>query len=390
MNQMNSIASASSDAIASATVDRGSLRRAARLAAATAEIKAAVPVLTYAHVSLEPGQVRIAATDLDRETVSRFDAEVSGEIAVLIQARTLSAFADGAEGPVRLEVVATSGANVIVLTDGMTTLRLRDHIPAEDYPHQVERWRAKGGDAAAFDISPAALLRLLKLTRPCISTEETRYYLNGVFLGRSPGAETLRACSTDGHKLAEIKSDVVIPPLGERGVIVPTRTVETLLSQLAKGDGNQPWRLDVRGEAFAATCGGVEIWSKLIDGRYPDIDRVIGEPSENLVAHLSLGLLRRMAGLQMAMAGQRGSKAVELDPKAGEIRFRDPEGGSVAHPLQGSAQPGMDPIGFNLGYLLEIARLAGTCTLSAKGGGDPARIVGDDPDALWIVMPMRM
>lgn len=390
MNQMTSISPDAGDVIASATVARADLRRAAKLAAASVEPRASVPVLTYAHVSLEPGRLRIAATDLDRETVTRIDAEVSGEIAVLVQAQTLAAFAAGAEGPVKIEVVAGRDARIIVLTDGVTTLRLRDHIPAEDYPHQVERWRAGGGDIAAFDISPAALLRLLKLTRPCISTEEMRYYLNGVFLGRRPGAETLRACSTDGHRLAEINSGITIPQLGERGVIVPTRTVETMLHLLGKGDGNAPWRLEFRGTAMMATCGGVEVWSKLIDGTYPDVERVIGEPSDNLVAHLSIGLLQRMANLQRAIAGRRGWHAVELDPKAGEIRFRHPEEGSVAHPLQGSAQQGQDPVGFNINYLLEIARLTGTCTLSTKGTGDPARIVGDDPDALWIVMPMRI
>lgn len=376
-------------AIATASLPLDATKKAVKWIALVVPRQATVPVLTCALVEIEDGRVRISGTDLDTHLRVAVEAETIGSTKVVIGARLLAAFVAGAEGPVRIEVYKTPGRNAVVtLTDGQTSLRINAIMSPEDFP-AVYSWNSTRERPQAVDASPSALLRLLRLASPCISTEETRYYLNGVFFQTRPEGDTLRAVSTDGHRMAVVDSDI---SGAVDGAILPREAVRILRTLLGKGDGNEPWRLVFYGRGLSVRSGLIEFDAKLIDGTFPDYSRVAVATSHAMTATLNAPLLTRFARMMgNDMAFGRSCLAV-IDFDKGEIVAKSSDNEmQIAHHLTARRQESADPrAGFNLRYLASIAKVAPTFTLSSTGHGNAARIDGEDPDAFWIVMPMRM
>src|SRR5262249_2394432 len=133
-------------------------------------------------------------------------------------------------------------------------------MPASDLPHQ-------------FALSADTLKRLIDRTRFAISTEETRYYLNGIYLHPLPDKKLLRAVATDGHRLARAETEM--PKGAERmsGIILPRKAVQEVRKLL--DDIDQPIEIAVSDSKIRLDIGGIVLTSKLIDGTFPDYERVI-------------------------------------------------------------------------------------------------------------------
>lgn len=394
MNQNSTVRPAAAAPTASAALSRKDLARAMSLLSRLIEPRTTIPVLSYARALIGDGFLRLSGTDLDMELTVELEAETSGEAAMMINARTLSAFAANAGDRPRVEVhVDPHKARTIVLTDGTLTIRLNDHIPVEDYPIITSRFDSDVAAPVTLTAAPSHWRRLLGLARPCVSAEETRYYLHGVCLRRHRGRGTLRALATNGHYAAAIES--VIDASGfdanfNNGEIVPTGAVDLFLSLLGKGEGNEPVAVAFRGGCMKTTIGDATLFTKLIDGQFPDVDRIVPTPGGGMVAHLSLSLVKRLTALAAAAAGQRAN-AVELDLNRGEAILRSPDRDcTITHPIQASAEVSPARVGFNVGYLQSLASVAPTITISDANPSEAWRVEGDDPDALWVLMPMRV
>ncbi|HBT01614.1 MAG TPA: hypothetical protein DEB47_17560 [Citreicella sp.] len=265
-------------------------------------------------------------------------------------------------------------------------------MPVEDFP---EVWPKKHISALrpAVTLTQDQTARLIRLCRHCISTEETRYYLNGIWMTTKPGAPTLRAVATNGHRMAVIDHDAEadFSASGDKGLIVPIKTIELLRLIIGKG-GNEPVQFDCGKNFLSVAVGGITIHAKTIDGTFPDYTRVIPPPSGNLVAHLSGSALQRMWHAARAM--REGSTGAELNFVEGRIGFQSPSfhEASFSMPLQARRAEGctIDALGFNLGYLRDQGAITPTFTISTASADSPATIHSDDPDALWILMPMRL
>ncbi|WP_052265138.1 DNA polymerase III subunit beta [Ruegeria sp. ANG-R] len=366
---------------AHALIAASDLKSAMKKAAIVIERRNTIPVLGCVKIIAKAGSqtLTMLASDLDLYLRLKVPAEVSKDFACAVPAGALSAITDGASGPIGMSLeddILTMTADDIVTTQRLIS-------PPEDFPwrtisedHEIEK-------ADTVIASETQLHRLFHLGRHCISTEETRYYLNGAFLTRDPDSGNLRAVTTDGHRLGVV--DTEINAMGELGTIVPSKTVDLLL-HMCKPKGNEPVNIKLTEDRAAFDFGDVHLFSKCIDGNYPDYTRVI--PGYTPTSHCSLSKspVLRMMKLCGSIA-HAFRQHVKLDPNAGTISFEDINRGKVSMPLQGD---GESHIGFDLKHLAEQLKATPEIKVEFASAGDPARIKSEDPKAFWILMPVRL
>lgn len=273
----------------------------------------------------------------------------------------------------------SAAINLLCPPEDWPTVSLKDDTP--------ENW-------SPISISPGDLRKHIDLARHCISTEETRYYLNGVYLCRHPVRGTVRSVATDGHRMAVIDTMTDAPE--KLGAIVPRACLQAITT-LISPTGNEPISLALHklSPRIRLTAGPITIDCKLIDGDYPDYTRVIPKEPARTILTLSAGALRRLApyATQRSNAvtfkdGRATMKALDLGEVSTPVSMTEVDG-QAAEGAQASNGP-TGPWGFNLRYLVEQARLTPTFRAELHKSGDPARIYGEDPDAMWIIMPMRV
>jgi len=390
---------ADADLIARAIVDATDLRRATRLAREVTHRWNIMPVLQCSLLTIANGVLELRATDLDTYVAQAIEAEITGSHTVPVRTATLASFAAAASGRVTIELRRDPDGMapaILCLRDGDLVARHRCMMPASDFPEQP----VASGQSLSWDQSQGSLQRMISLTQHCISRKETRYYLNGVFLTTKPGGNTLRAVATDGHRLACVDSDVVADFTAMQaessganpGVIVPAPLMK-MLAHLVKKGGNQPLRVTVGQNLMTLTLPGLCITAKMIDGTYPDYTRVIPASDGRIDVHLNRGQIARLSRVSSGLDDPFSARAARIDPAAKTLSVVCDNGSTVAMPVQitiaDDAQP-PKPFGFALPYLRAQASATPEFTLRTRRPGDPALILGEDPEALFVLMPMRI
>jgi DNA polymerase-3 subunit beta len=370
-------------------IERGELNRALGHVTSVVERRTTIPILSNVMLKASGSSLMLKATDLEREVVEQAPAQVSQPGAVTVPAHLLHdivrKLAEGSDVEIRRE----ADKDRLTITAGHSRFALQT-LPAEDFPDLA------GGDFPyTFDIPAHDLKRLLDKTRFAISTEETRYYLNGIYLhstSDAAGKAKLRAVATDGHRLAQVELDPPKGAAGMPGVIVPRKTVHELqrLIEAATGDVT----VSVSAAKVRFDLGTVTLTSKLIDGTFPDYNRVIPQSNDKdlrIANSEFMGAVDRVS----TIASERG-RAVKLSINGSKLvlSVNNPEGGSATEEVEVDYN-GKAPleIGFNARYLLDIAgQLEGdTAHFKLADPGSPT-IVRDaaDAGALYVLMPMRV
>jgi DNA polymerase III subunit beta len=261
-------------------------------------------------------------------------------------------------------------------------------LPESDFPDL-----AAGDMTHKFVLAGADLKRLIDKTQFAISTEETRYYLNGIYLhvAGSGKSQTLRAVATDGHRLAQTDLAVPAGAAGMPGVIVPRKTV-TEVQRLIEDSGAEVG-IELSSAKIRFSIGDVVLTSKLIDGTFPDYARVIpsGNDKELVVDKKDFeAAVDRVS----TVSSERG-RAVKLSLSSGKLilSVTNPDSGSATEEIEVEYDGDPIDIGFNSRYLLDIAaQLDGeVAVLRLADPGSPTLI--EDKDAkgsLYVLMPMRV
>jgi DNA polymerase-3 subunit beta len=285
-------------------------------------------------------------------------------------------------------VLEASGERaVLAIRAGRSRFTLQT-LPESDFPDL-----AAGEMTHQFKVTAADLKRLIDKTQFAISTEETRYYLNGIYLhtAGTGNAATLRAVATDGHRLAQVELPLPGGAAGMPGVIIPRKTVgevQRLLEDMEAEIG-----IELSQGKIRFTIRDVVLTSKLIDGTFPDYGRVIplGNDKELLVDKKDFeAAVDRVS----TVSSERG-RAVKLALTSGRLvlSVTNPDSGSATEELE--VEYGADPIdiGFNSRYLLDIAaQIEGeVAVLKLADPGSPTLIQDRDiKSALYVLMPMRV
>jgi len=346
-----------------------------------------IPILSNVKLTAKDGQLRLNATDMDIDIVNATAAQVSEPGETTAPAHMLYEIVKKLPEGAEVEIDATSGDGQMVLRSGRSRFSL-SCLPAAEFPVM------SGGDLpVSFTLATAQMQDLIDKTRFAISTEETRYYLNGIYLHavNEGDAPVLRAVATDGHRLASAETDLPSGAAEMPGVIVPRKTVQELHKLIEGTDGEISVALSESKMQFSFE--GVVLTSKLIDGTFPDYERVIpqGNDKELTVGCKALG----DAVARVSAISTEKSRAVKLTMEKGSLVLSasSPDSGSATDELETDYAGERLEIGFNAAYLLEIVRQieGDTIKMSLSDAAAPTiiREVGDE-NALYVLMPMRV
>lgn len=345
-----------------------------------------IPILSNVKLDAKDGLLHLNATDMDLDIVDATSAQVAEPGITTAPAHMLYEIVrklpDGAD----VELDATSGDGQMVLRSGRSRFTL-SCLPAAEFPVM------SGGELpVSFTLAAAQLKDLIDKTRFAISTEETRYYLNGIYLhAADDGTPVLRAVATDGHRLASAETDLPDGAADMPGVIVPRKTVTELHKLIEETEGEIQVSLSDAKVQFS--FDGVVLTSKLIDGTFPDYERVIPQGNDKT---LKLGRKTFADAVDRVSAiSTEKSRAVKLTMEGGSLVLSasSPDSGSATDELETEYSGERLEIGFNAAYLLEIMRqIEGDgITLSLSDAAAPTIIREDgDESALYVLMPMRV
>ena len=333
-------------------------------------------------ISASDGAITMVATDLDIEVSEKSDASVDAPGDVTAPAHTLYDIArklpDGSEVS-----MTVNPDNRLDIDAGRSHFTL-PLLPAGDFPKMTA-----DGFTHDFVVSTADLRRLIDKTRFAISTEETRYYLNGIFMHAHDGA--LRAVATDGHRLALSEMPLPTGASGLPGIIVPRKTVAEIRRLIDGMDGDVS--LSVSDAKIRFSVGDAILTSKLIDGTFPDYERVI--PRDNTKELVIDNKIFASAVDRVATISAEKTRSVKLTLEKDNLSLvvDNPESGNAHEDLIVSYDADPLEIGFNAKYLMDVtSQIEGQdATLFLDGAASPALVRdSEDADSLYVLMPLRV
>ena len=364
------------------TIDRMSLLRPLGHVQSVVERRNTIPILANVVLRAEDGQLSMTATDMDMDIATEVGCSVATAGTTTVSAHMLYDIArklpDGAEG----EVSVADGHAMI--SAGRSNFRLPT-LPVEDFP------AINSSDMPVnFTLTAADIRDLIDATKFAISTEETRYYLNGIYLHKSESGE-LCAVATDGHRLAMTRQALPSGAAQMPSIILPRKAVTELRKLLDDFDGDVSVSLsDTRAE-FG--FGVVRLKSKLIDGTFPDYTRVIPQGNDRIM-QVNVGAFSAAVDRVSTISSEKSrSIKMRLSPGTLNLSASSTDASSAVEELEVSYDGPEMEIGFNARYLLDIAGQVNNETvefaLADQGSPSLVRAPGDEA-SLFVLMPMRV
>jgi DNA polymerase III subunit beta len=345
------------------------------------ERRQTLPILGNLLLVAREGRVTLTGTDLEVEVKTSFEAEIQHEGETTIPARKLvdicRNLSEGAE--IRLRV--KDERCVVTAGRGRFTLGL---LPAADFPTMDLE---EGG--FDFQVQESQLKRLLDKTAFAMAQQDVRYYLNGLLLELH--STVLIAVATDGHRLAKFVTPLDLTLETDRQVIVPNKTVMELKRQLGSSDDPVSIRLGER--SLRVAIGAMTMTSKLVDGRYPEYERVI--PSNiGRTATIEKDVLKRALSRTSILSNEkyRGVR-LSFDPGTLKLLAHNPEQEEAEEEIEMEYDGEPISIGFNVAYLMDVLGVVDESSViihfQDANGSSIWRGVGSESET-FVVMPMRL
>ena len=370
-------------------VDRATLLRALAHIQSVAEKRNTIPILANVLIAVREGRLALTATDMEIAIVEDVAAATSRNGATTAPAATLydivRKLPDGAE----VELDHPGGDAQLALRAGRFATSLLV-LPVEDFPSMTA-----GQLPHRFHLPALQLRGLIDRTRFAISTEETRYYLNGIYLHavESDGQRRLRAVATDGHRLARVEEDLPEGAGGIPGVIVPRKTVGEVRKLLDEASGSVEIALSDTRIQF--TVGPIMLTSKLIDGTFPEYDRVIPRDNDKVLRVGKRDFAEAVARVAAISSERSRPVKLALERDLLTLSAASPDQGTATEELDGDrVQYAAGPleIGFQARYLNDITDQITDQVEFRFADGSAPTIVCDaaDSSALYVLMPMRV
>ncbi len=369
------------------TIERSTLLKSLAHVQSVVERRNTIPILSNILLEARDGAIGLTATDMDIAVIEMTPAEIVQEGSITVAAHTLFDIVRKLSEGSQIEIGTGTDEGQLALRSGRSVLKLAT-LASEDFPVMTD------GDLPHSFAIPAGNLRdLIDRTRFAISTEETRYYLNGIYLhaAESDGTPMLRAVATDGHRLARMEVGLPDGAAEMPGVIVPRKTVTELRKLLDETTEDVAVSLSDTKIRFA--FDEVVLTSKLIDGTFPDYDRVIPVGNDK-VLEVGCKSFQQAVDLVSTISTEK-SRAIKLSLDDGSLILSatSPESGSATEELEVAYSDGPLEIGFNSRYLLDITQqIEGDSAQFTLADAASPTLVRDsaDPSALYVLMPMRV
>ncbi|MHA6718234.1 DNA polymerase III subunit beta [Sphingomonas sp. RS6] len=368
-----------------ATIERATLLRGLSHVQSVVERRNTIPILSNVLIDAQSGgSLRLMATDLDLQIDETIAAAVDQPGATTVSAHTLFDIVRKLPEGAQVELTAAEGKLTVVA--GRARFQLGT-LPRDDFPMIAE-----GELPTVFELPAETLKQIIDKTRFAISTEETRYYLNGIFLHVSDdAARLLRAAATDGHRLARVTVPCPEGADSMPGVIVPRKCVGELRKLLDEVDGSVGVSLSPSKIRF--DLGQAILTSKLIDGTFPDYSRVIPTANDKLLKVDPRTLMQGVDRVSTIATEKTRAVKLALERDKVVLSVTSPENGAAAEEVPGEYGAQGFEIGFNSRYLMDIlAQVEGDMVeVHLADAAAPTLIRENDASpALYVLMPMRV
>lgn len=369
------------------SIERSALLKAVAQAQSVVERRNTIPILANVLIEAEGDSVTFRATDLDIEVVDRAPAMVERAGATTVAATTLHEIVRKLPDGSLVTVSADQATGRLTVETGKTTFSLAT-LPKEDFPVMAS------SEYASNFAAPAPLLRrLFDKSKFAISTEETRYYLNGVYMhvADAEDGKVLRCVATDGHRLARIDADLPDGAAEMPGVIVPRKTVGELRKLLDDDEAEIAVSVSETKVRFATPA--ITLTSKVIDGTFPDYSRVIPQGNTRRLEVDAAEFAKAVDRVATVSSERSRAVKLQLDEDRLTLSVNAPDSGAAEEELAVAYSDERLEIGFNAKYLLEIASQVDreNAVFMFNSSGDPTLMrEGNDQSAVYVVMPMRV
>ena len=364
------------------TIQREALLKPLQLVAGVVERRQTLPVLSNVLLVVQDHQLSLTGTDLEVELVGRValeDASEPGEITV--PARKLMDICKSLQPDALIDIRLDD--QKIVIKSGRSRFSLST-LPANDFPTVEE-----GPGSLNFSVNQGKMRRLIERSSFAMAQQDVRYYLNGMLIEVSSGM--LRAVATDGHRLAMCSMQAGIEQSDRHQVIVPRKGILELARLLTDQDGEVSIVLGQH--HIRATTGEFTFTSKLVDGKFPDYERVLPRGGDKLVVGERQTL--REAFSRTAILTNEKYRGIRLQLESGllKIQANNPEQEEAEEEVAVDYTGGALEIGFNVSYLLDVLSVMTTdqVRLILSDANSSALVQEyDNDDSAYVVMPMRL
>ena len=368
-------------------IERSHLLKSLGHVQSVVEKRGTIAVLSNVKIDAKKDGVSFTATDMDIAIVEKTTATVSKPGAMTVAAHTFYDIVRKLPEGAQVEISTSADGSKVSIKSGQSRFSLAC-LPVDDFPVMAE-----GELAHNFTLKSAELLSLVDKPSFAISTEETRYYLNGIYLhtAGSGDGKVLRAVATDGHRLARIEVALPAGADGMPGVIIPRKAIHELRKLLEEGEGDVQVSLSETKIRFVYS--NAVLVSKLIDGNFPDYERVIPANNDKLL-EVDCKQFKNAVDRVSVISSEK-SRAVKFQLEGGKLTLSasSPEHGTASEELDVTYSAAKVEVGFNSRYLLDMmGQIEGdTAQFLLNDGASPA-IVRDTADvgALYVIMPMRV
>ena len=368
-----------------ATVERATLLKCLGHVQSVVERRNTIPILSNVLIEAEEGGLKLTATDLDLQVVDSIAAQVETGGAVTVSAHTL--FDIVRKLPDGSQVALDAAEEKMQIRAGRARFNLAT-LPRDDFPMIAE-----SDLPTSFNLPGETLAEIIDKTRFAISTEETRYYLNGIYLhaAKRDGVDVLRAVATDGHRLASVEVPLPDGAAGMPGVIVPRKTVGEVRKLIDETTDDVAIALSETKIRISFDDG--VLTSKLIDGTFPDYERVIPADNDKIMEVDRQSFADAVDRVSAISSEKSRSVKLVLSGTNLVLSASSPESGSATEELEVSYESDAMEIGFNSRYLLDITQQIegdrAQFVMSDAASPTIVREVGD-ASALYVLMPMRV
>ena len=369
------------------TIERAQLLKSLAHVQSVVERRNTIPILSNVKLEGRPGSLSLNATDMDLDIIETAPADVSRPGATTAPAHTFYEIVRKLPDGSQVEIEHDADTGLMTLRSGRSKFTL-SCLPVEDFPV------LSGGELPfTFCLTAAELKALVDRTRFAISTEETRYYLNGIYLhaATTPGGEVLRAVATDGHRLARVEVTLPEGAAGMPGVIIPRKTVQEMRKLIDETEGEVTVSLSETKLRFA--FADAVLTSKLIDGTFPDYERVIPADNDKQL-DVDVKSFAQAVDRVSAISTEK-SRAIKLSLEKGTVTLSasSPENGSATEEIEAQYDSTPLEIGFNSRYLLDIlGQVEGDKARFSMADAASPTVVRDgvNAGAIYVLMPMRV
>jgi DNA polymerase-3 subunit beta len=368
-------------------IEKAALLKALQHVTSVVERRNTIPILANVSLRADADALHLKATDLDIEVTESAKAEVMTPGGTTVPAHTLHDIVRKLPEGAQIELADKGDEGRLAITAGSSRFLLAC-LSADDFPEL-----GLDGMSHSFRIHARDLAQLIEKTRFAISTDETRYYLNGIYLEakETPDGAFLRAVATDGHRLARMDAALPEGAAGMPGIILPRKTVQELAKLLADYADEVFVELSANKVRFKA--GDIVLTSKLIDGTFPDYQRVIPQGNDKIM-HIAKADFISAVDRVSTLSSEKG-RAVKLNISGGKLvlSVNNPESGSATEEMALEYEGDALEIGFNARYLIDIATQfeSERAVFKMSDPSAPTLLQEEgDTSALYVLMPMRV